>query len=224
MKTQARERPILMSPPMVRAILDGRKTQTRRAIKDQPAGFWKGAYWEEDGDYPGEGSWWLRAEEESISSNDGLLGQCPYGLPGDQLYISERIEWLDIKSDGTYGDLKYLVDGRIDVVQIPPRVKCPRAGRWPGRTLPIEWARPDRLEIKEVRVERVQEISEEDARAEGIKAPLVTQDHLMVEDPAFCWEEAFADLWNSINQKRGGGWDVNPWVWIISFKRVNNEP
>lgn len=137
-----------------------------------------------------------------------------------KLYISERIEWLDIKPDGTAGDLRYLADGKIAVVQIPPRVKRPIVGRWPGRTLPIEWARPDRLEITDVRVERVQEIGEDDIRAEGIKAPSITIDHLTVEDPAFCWEEAFAELWNSINEKRGFGWDMNDWAWVIEFGRI----
>jgi hypothetical protein len=196
------ELPILFSAPMVRAIIDGRKTQTRRAVKPQP-----------DDDY------W------PVGTGPTHARHCPYGQPGDRLWVRET--WrahqsFDLaapnelpKIDG----LHYEADGRPrfwDFGRLRSSIHMPR------------WASRITLEIVSVRVERVQDISEEDARAEGV----LRSD--WVNDETCEWpdseREAFRALWDSINghikTPTGGhfrhSWDANPWVWVVEFHRLPN--
>lgn len=201
-----KERPILFSAPMVRAILAGTKTQTRRVVKFNIAG--NAAL--------GRKSW-------HIDDPNAVLA-CPYGQPGDQLWVRETFaEWID----------RELFTGR------PLSVIAYRAGRqWRRRpegtppSLPIDqWElfwdddykpqnlpwRPSifmprarsriTLEVTEVRVQRLQDITAKDAWAEGIAhSPDVNPVH------------EFQDLWGSING--ASSWDANPWVWVVSFQQV----
>jgi hypothetical protein len=86
-------------------------------------------------------------------------------------------------------------------------------GRWRHPNHMPRWASRITLEVIDVRVERVQEISEEDAKAEGCLLIPCAPKYIDT------YRETFADLWNSINEKRGFGWDVNPWVWVVEFKK-----
>ncbi len=192
------ERPILFSAEMVRAILDGRKTQTRWVIKPQPTGAtsWL-PHMEASGFYPNK----IGAEPERLV--------CKYGAPGDLLWVRET--WARHASG---------VDYAADFAA----VSRPQAGPWrPSIHMP-RWASRITLEVKSVRVERLQDISEDDARAEGAPAdwePGVARALMQAVMPTACFSPhltGFARLWNHIHGP--GAWDANPWVWAISFERV----
>lgn len=190
------ERPIIFSSEMVRALLDGRKTQTRRVIKT-------------DADYNN-----LSFDGESLCEHGVSMGgdgwtfihitDCPYGQPGAHLWVRETWGyWGSFPDDGW---VIYRADG--DKAQ----------QRWrPSIHMPKKYARIW-LEVIAVRAERVQDISEDDAEAEGVD--WMTFAHMNsweYDDPA---REAFHTLWDSINKKRGYGWASNPWVWVVEFKRL----
>lgn len=201
-----KERPILFSGEMVRAILDGRKTQTRRAVKPRQDWFV---------DERENGQRWPFFQPYVYAEPEPIEVPCPYGNPGDRLWVKE--------THAIVPSTAYAVSTDDGVSQIPHR-RSPNSDHWvvyregwsrctPGRWRPSihmpRWASRVLLEVTAVRVERVQEISHADALAEGIEASPVST-------PA----EAFKDLWNSINGKRGFGWEANPWVWVVEFKRV----
>ncbi|WP_434695392.1 hypothetical protein J3P89_19515 [Pseudomonas sp. Z1-14] len=208
--SQIKERPILFSAPMVRAILEDLKTVTRRPVK-------------------GTALKWLEefVPEFVVHSANGL---CPYGQPGDRLWVRET--FIDLRGtgvehrpdpDGPLQRYAYAADcrpgshsdeARKDFgLKYKPSIHMPRAA---CRIL---------LEITAVRVERLQDISEEQARSEGVR---------LMRDGSGTWvsregpgnlvtpwstaKEAFGDLWSSINGP--GAWDANPWVWAITFRRV----
>lgn len=211
-----KERPILFSGPMVHAILEGRKTQTRRLVKPQPI------------------TWDWPEMRERLKSQE-LLNTCPDGQPGDRLWVRES--WMD-------ADIPEGMMGADQVVRGPVSNRMPRGWircawhkgvpdplGWPvrrGWKSPIHmprWASRITLEITGVRVERLQEISDEDAFAEGAmfhdgrgighSGWRHDNNHGFVYANA---SESFARLWQSIHGP--GSWDANPWVWVIEFKRV----
>lgn len=222
---RSKERPIIFSGQMIRAILDERKMQTRRVVKPQPycdvtpIGCKNMMRWE-----PKTGRRWSFHWYPDSGRRNPLIERaaevCPYGQPGDRLWVRETLRHGYINNHPK-PDLHYVAD-KCPVLHIPTTAKPMTRVTLPSIFMP-RWASRIMLEITDVQVERVQEIGEDDIRAEGIKAPLVTVDHLTVEDPAYCWEEAFAELWDSINAKRGFGWDVNPWVWVVNFKKVDGR-
>lgn len=163
MPSKIEEHPILFSTEMVRAILDGRKTQTRRIIKPQPLKYFpEGAA---SNNKPPRHIWWSFIYPTKHGSDTHIYRKCPYGKVGDRLWVKE--------------DYKYLIQM--------------------ARTF---------LEITNIRVERVQNISGPDVYNEG--CPPECASYRM-------W---FSHLWNTINAKRGYGWDKNPWVWVIEFKSL----
>lgn len=203
-----RERPILFSASMVRAILEGRKTQTRRVVKPQPPA-------RNDminAAYCGHPNLWL--PNGSICADTPREWRCPYGQPGDQLWVREtwalHDQGFDTAEESTFPI--YRADKRR-----------PEPKRWrPSIHMP-RWASRITLEVTSVRVERLQAISTTDAEAEGlVRFPF--------EDSfAWAWRDgdrsghasptgAFRNLWCSI--KGAGSWDDNPWVWVVEFKRI----
>ena len=180
-----KERPILFSGSMVRAILDGRKTMTRRVVKKQHIPFVANIL----GGFL-DGNW--------------KHNPFPYGRPGDRLWVRETF---------SYGANGYYF--RSDVKQ-PETVKY----AWkPSIHMPRVASRIT-LEVTSVRVERVQDITGKDALAEGIEKPPYHYE----ESPEESYRRAFKMLWDSINSKRGFGWDKNPWVWVVEFKKINTQP
>jgi hypothetical protein len=177
-----KERPILFSTEMVKAILEGRKTQTRRIVKKQPHGA---------GEWARQLASWLFP-----NVNPYIKLKCPYGQPGDRLWVRETflIEHSCHKNFYEYR-ADYSDTIALDVIWRPsifmPREAC--------RLM---------LEVTDVRVERLQDITEEDAIAEGTVR--IHRYKTMV------WE--YETLWESINGK--GSWDKNPWVWVIEFKKI----
>lgn len=209
-----KECPILFSTEMVRAIIEGRKTQTRRAMKwhdqDDPDWQLKGMTF--------DGQFW--------KSTDGRLTMpCPYGQPGDRLWVREtfwqRMRWgyTSIEEKG------WVPDSAVKYVATDTKPDDVLQDTW-WKMKPSIFMRRDQsrmtLELTEVRVQRVQDISEADAEAEGIVAHRV---HAELVPGAIrrTAKDYYWLLWDSINAKREGGtyaWAKNPWVWAVSFKRI----
>jgi hypothetical protein len=188
-----RERPILMSGPLVREILAGRKTVTRRPVKPQPqpnggAGLHSVApYCNPDGDW----AWVLAATGHGSGGN---AFPCPYGHPGDRLWVRETHAHGTMNGGGRQW-VRY---------RATDEGSLPAGAHWtPSIHLPRALARLV-LDVLGVRVERLHEITDEDARREG------------VADRA-----AFVAKWHEIYGAES--WDENPWVWRIEFRRVEAE-
>lgn len=218
-----KEKPIPFSGPMVQAILGGRKTQTRRVVKLQHIKCYKGAY-----SQPCTKGYVFNTAANSLYCSEcGNIVEyspegkdycrtidCPYPL-GTRLWVRET--WAD-NIPGCPNGITYRAD------HIDPKGDGPANPiKWkPSIYMPKEIARIW-LEVVSVRVERVQEITEEDARAEGC-----IDFHDKIGDGKFddvaefdlTARDAFAELWDSLNAKRGYGWDANPWVWVVEFKVV----
>lgn len=217
--TAVRERPILFSGPMVRAILAGLKTQTRRVV-DLPAPAYGGRLHVETvetGPPPpferifmvdeiGEGG----HRPMRWSEDRGAIA-CPYGQPGDRLWVREAFSFIG--EQGVWELRDTLMGGHRWIY----RADGDTADRWwPSIHMPRRASRLT-LEITDVRVERVQDIGPGDCIEEGVEpregAPDPSQeDRWLVAD--------FRSLWDSINHARGYGWDANPWVWVVSFRRA----
>jgi hypothetical protein len=200
------EKPILFSGEMVRAILDGRKTQTRRVVKPQPGdGFeWKGWLADTSGNRANIG----KACWENRESLETLMIRSPYGKPGDLLWVRET-HWLDWYEDGV------VVDGQPAHVHYRaghphPVIAKSIDGHWRPSIFMPRWASRITLRVTDVRVERVQEIHYSDVVAEG------------VTDEFYNWSGKWVELWDRINAKRGYGWDINPWVWVVEFEVVQS--
>jgi hypothetical protein len=225
------ERPIRFSGPMVRAILERRKTQTRRVVLPQPT--------------PSHGGWiaplpWV----EGISSNEvefeergegghrplrwtepaGVV-RCPYGAPGDRLWVREtfyidlmpfdlgrlpNVRPAELEPEHVY----YRADG--ECCDLIPECSCREVGkpRWRPSTQMPRWASRIALELVGVRVEQLQAITAADCKAEGVVTMLREAD--AVKDLG----DRFRGRWDSRNGDRGCGWDANPWVWVLEFKLV----
>jgi len=193
------ERPILFSSEMVRAILDGRKTQTRRVIKPQPNKAWSTPPIEViDGRYVSHGCY-----------SDF---KCPYGQPGDRLWVRET--WMPFTEAGV------LLHEAIYKATDKPESDEGAPLRWRPSIFMPRWASRITLEIIDVRVERVQEISLNDCESEGSEYCLNGKyDFSIVNEPPYLAN--YHRLWDSINAKRGYGWDVNPFCWVVEFTRVD---
>lgn len=201
-----KERPILLNAEMVRAVLDGRKTQTRRVMKVQPHAGVRNSVFVKSGFEDGHG-------KELV---------CPFGAVGDRLWVRETWQGPLVDYDEAYSMFKdptpyqkaencvYRADGG----------PCPeftdaddnlRQGWRPSIHMP-RWASRITLEITGVRVERLRDLSEEDAKSEGVTPPgggvLPGWEHRI----------NFRELWMSIYGT--DNWEANPWVWVIEFKRV----
>lgn len=231
--TETKEHPILFNGPMVRAIMEGRKTQTRRVVKTQRT---SGPHQIDD----------LVGSPDAIAAF--IRHKCPYGVPGGRLWVRET--WADVNTEEGPA-LMYRADNHV----IPWRSFCTEFGpdlgsgpsmdyeKYPGNytmwwsdlqngedghswrpsIFMPRWACRIMPEVVDVRVERLQEISEGDVKAEGIKHDpecgyqIATGDYRgsLTRSASL----AFWALWDSINKKRGFGWDTNPWVWVVEFRK-----
>jgi hypothetical protein len=257
-----KERPILFSAPMVLSTLDGSKEQTRRTLKPQPV----------PADRPeimGPWHWWngkrgardrfVTGSRDEADFARELAVHCPYGVPGDRLYVKERWQFADWTEDGMPW-IRYAADGAtkfFDSGTVPEAWGERLTDTWADLSAPANvaidgkaadrrwrpslflprWASRITLEITDVRAQRLQQISEDDARAEGVEfdvwdQALVARDYSTSE----CWLQTWSDrmtryvrieqlarasyrtLWESING--AGSWALNPWVFAISFRRA----
>jgi len=209
------EYPILFTPEMVKAILDGRKTMTRRVMKPQPMGNVSRVIEL----HPKMG--YAIRYNPPVPESDGIVNhgniiKCPYGQPGDLLVIRSTWavlpEWDNHKPSDIPPDEIGIWFWLAGTREKPEGAGKSRPGRFLPKTL---WHYLPRLEVTGVRVERVQDISEGDAKAEG--AP---RDWPGDRTSSGCYKSWFSRAWNKINAKRGYSWDPNPWVWVVGFKRV----
>lgn len=218
-----KERPILFSGEMVRALLreENPKTMTRRVVKFPYAPKMLGAQYNLDHQsaFPASNGGWIfytapaHLITERMKVGDGL--PCPYGQPGDRLWVRET--WQVTCPETEYGGCSPIFQYKADYPG--------DGGHWRSPIHMTRLASRITLEITAVRVERVQDISEEDARAEGISGPhdVGYSAYRMPGDskPRYSTATAaFEDYWDSLNAKRGYGWDANPWVWVIEFRRI----
>lgn len=228
--SQVKERPILFSAPMVRAILEGRKTVTRRAVKgfqipteDTAIPIGDRQRWSAIGQRdPRYGFCVFGSTEAECAKELEEYAPCRYGRRGDRLWVRETFG-LQVRHYGG-GAGEHIVYRATN----PHAIYCKSAE---GQEYPVKW-KPSihmprhssriLLEITGVRVERLQDISEEQAKAEGVR---LYTDHAEVGD---WWHvegietysadprKSFELLWSSV----GGDWQANPWVWVVEFKRV----
>lgn len=238
-----KERPILFSAPMVKALLAGKKTQTRRVVSPQPE-FTQIHEWKGETVYDGEGrAWCWRGHCFGDGPSVQMPELSPYGAPGDRLWVKETFTHITGNGIRTW----YRADGEPQDSKgnvIPTEAGLPR---WrPSIFMPRHESRVT-LEITDVRVQRLQDITEEDAKAEGCE-PACSQEswsclghdgapfEMFVEPDAdddvahfvhvparqvISARDAFCLLWTQLNGNRKGcAWKDNPWLWCISFKRV----
>ena len=184
---QTKERPILFSGEMVRAILDGKKTQTRRVAKGVAL------EWLDDAGF----------DPEFVAKDNDL---CPYGKVGDRLWVRET---HSIKEYDFDYHVTYFADGETKIFKSNVSGMFTNKKTRPSIHMPRHFSRIN-LEITDIRVERIQDISDNDIESEGVE----------VFGDSIVRKTLFTDLWNKINKKRGCGWDKNPWVWVVTFKRV----
>lgn len=217
-----KERPILFSGDMVRAILDGKKTMTRRIIKPQP--------------FQCDHKLWPDSSQESVFVNDDLvknqwhcsicgngiqlannkLGvkgiKCPYGQPGDRLWVREKTRLIASVND-PYRKVRfrYEADGfESDWLVYPDRLKPITIGQCVANGCYREASRIT-LEIGEVKVERLQDITPEEAREEGC---------CCLYENSIPYQRLIGQSFEAIWDKLYANWDFNPWVWVIKFHRI----
>ncbi|MGX6574225.1 hypothetical protein ACWM58_13665 [Klebsiella quasipneumoniae] len=217
-----KERGMIFNADMVRAILDGRKTQTRRIMKPQPEPCPRGGHWWPSNVF----KTMLHVEDEMQNGKGGWGGlagdACPFGDLGDRIWVRET--WAEAGASAP--DFKlYRANYPEHVPSIYENVPLAEEIRWTPSIHMPRWASRILLEITDVRVERLNAISEEDAEAEGIDMEALYDsqdcydciaDHNMTGRPTVTG--AFKYLWESIYGEEG--WKSNPWVWVIEFKRV----
>jgi len=222
------EIPILFSTPMVQAILANRKTMTRRTRN-----------LEEINNNPGQWEFVETVGRSALFQNKktGELRyiRCPYGQPGDILWVREtwsllngfnRKEWKKMFPESEMIDTSdNIFCYKADYSQTALDYQKQKGERWnPSIFMPREAARLF-LTVKNVRVERLQDISQEDIEHEGLwhYSQEYREQICIWRDCASAIENTrrkyFRQLWNSINEKRGYGWDKNPYVWVVEFER-----
>lgn len=207
--TDVKDRPILFSGPMVRAILEGRKTQTRRVMKPQPP---RGFGWPECSE---SGTWAFLREREKREWFDV---RCPYGLVGELLWVRESWAMRGLPATLGIRGAKYAAPKaflyRADGGKPPAGIQWVASIHMPRAASRIT------LEVVGVRVERLWKITEADVLAEGIEPQ-----HLERNREWFLRNDVagvtFSEPWDAINGKRPGcAWRDNPWVWVVEFRRM----
>lgn len=201
-----KERPILFSGPMVRAILEARKTQTRRVVKPQP-------------EWDVNNSRWVM-KGRVIEGYAKPQPKCPYGVPGDRLWVRETwskalhgcgVELLERWEPGKEGPFGV---GAIYAATPHPDYK---PGKWKPSIHMPRWASRINLEVTGTRVERLQDISRQDAKFEGFWPGMNGLEKWNGQSYGNA-QLAFEACWKDINGP--GSWDANPWVWVVEFKKL----
>jgi hypothetical protein len=215
-----KEHPILFSAPMVLAILEGRKTQTRRVINLAQQ------FGNPQMTKPGVATF---LNMDHANPYDGAVDICcRHGQPGDRLWVREtwKCEELESGLDG----VRYAANNHFRPIENTREAADAwgdanrPGGRWRPSIFMPRWASRITLEIVNIRAERVQDISEQDALAEGARH--ITLSAIMSVPmpwdvrPPQGYRAGFKNLWDSINDPRGYGWKINPWAWVIEFKKL----
>ncbi|MGU3345748.1 hypothetical protein [Pseudomonas monsensis] len=224
--SQVKERPILFSAPMVRAILDGRKTVTRRPVKGCQIPV------EDASVAAGERHRWMAIALRDPRYGFGVFGAteaecakeleefapCRYGRRGERLWVREtwstdaQVDAIAPRDLSQGEPIFYPADGAVR--QTGCSMVTTGKGR-PSIHMP-RWASRILLEITSVCVERLQDISRADIRAEGLQCP----PELTSDDVSPNYRDWYPAAWRKLWESTGGNWDANPWVWVVEFKRV----
>jgi hypothetical protein len=216
------EHPILFSTTMVKAILDDKKTKTRRVIKPQPDHCHRDII--------------NKLQPYDQADWDRLIPQigdkeikCPYGKVGDVMWVRETWKYYEkAVGHGENFHVKKFLAYKADADNVGIQKSCEwYEGKWkPSIHMPRKACRI-RLKITDIRIERLQDITEEDAKAEGVSYESAIDCNgwgPTYNDPDSggypIYKAGFEYLWDSINKDRGYGWDTNPWVWVVSFERI----
>lgn len=217
-----KERPIIFNTQMVKAILEGRKTQTRRVIVLCGKAY---KFMREHGYdsiqhdeviYPDGGGNWIGWDKdipglaeftkEAYPNGEGF--KCPYGQVGEKLWVRETLY-----RNPYFSEAGYVADN--SAVMVNQTLGDALNWRWKSDTLPAIFMPKEAtritLDITEIRVERLQEITDTDAVKEGIANGAYAVSPI----------RSFQKLWDSLNEKQGYRWKINPWVWVISFRALN---
>lgn len=207
-----KERPILFSGEMVKAIIDGRKTQTRRVVS-RLAGF--GPITEFQSSTTKGYDWQFRDKRGCWNdiSHERLLECCPYGKPGDGLWVKETW-WCDAPEPVPHDHP--LMFYRAN------QTGTTKGMKWTSSRFMPRWASRISLLVKDVRVERLQDISESDCEAEGVERlceRFVTPGSVPISYTEIPFRDYFELLWDSINAKKHP-WSENPWVWVVEFEQI----
>ena len=217
------ERPIIMSGNHLGLILDGTKTQTRRVISlDEPIGNDVSLYLSKgylSAIHPKNFRGWFY-----VCDKKGKKVKCPYGQVGDRLWVRENFIYGGGDYDNRTCYIRYAVDNVEVKYKIPDGYSWDKTCKWcytkldgshpvrPSIHMP-RWASRILLEITDIRVERLQEMTLGDVKAEG----MTTREGQNIVYGLF---DNFQALWDSLNAKRGYSWETNPWVWCLSFRRL----
>lgn len=197
--------PIIMSAPMVRALLEGKKTQTRRVIRKQPPDghFIEGCPWVDSGFALWRGTSFPKDHQGCTCERVGN----PYGDTGDLLWVRESWCWPGEEFPAYRADIEAVKSLEAILafkLKWSPSIHMPR------------WASRITLRIKLIEPQRLQDISKDDAIAEGIES-------IMDKYGETYYIHNYRELWDSLNAKRGFGWDNNPWVWAITFEVIKEN-
>lgn len=200
---------------MVRAILDGTKTQTRRVVKPDISE-----------DINPASVMWNPYNKVIQSHHDGTIVKCPYGIPGDRLWVKETHRavfskaldepHLQYRADGAFREPRNDIEHNqfAGILDDPfGRIIEDSERKWRPSIFTHRWASRITLEVTGIRVERLNEISEKDAKAEGCGGEF-WKDGTMTRSPI----AQYIALWESINGP--GSWEANPWVWVVEFRKV----
>ncbi len=227
MHSNSKERGMIFNEPMVRAILSGQKTQTRRIMKVQPEHSNLGLRRIIDSKNSADNGkyFWSQSDATGLKSRSKPFN-CPFGEIGDRIWVRET--WQGPLVDFERSD---------DLLRNPEKYEKPENCVYEADGVPApefydaddnlrccwrpsihmpRWASRILLEITNVRVERLNDISEEDAKAEGVSPPART-----ITPPEAVYRVGFGELWRSIYGDEN--WEKNPWVWVIEFKRVQEQ-
>lgn len=255
---QVKERPIIFSGEMVKAILDGKKTMARRVIKSDIGAYDHGHIIKQSSDKSREGSACFFNKPVGCMVTSSKLVKCPYGKIGDHLWVREAYTVTGWNCDDGSVYIKYLADGHeqyfdnetdemecaidslvasvckeLDKRKVPmlndEAYDCSLDRNKPRNRSPMlmpRFASRILLEITDIRVERLNDISEADAVKEGLRI-LPASGRYVVNpgDQHFGGAshdavEVFSWLWDSLNTKKGYPWSSNPWVWVVEFKVI----
>lgn len=219
-------KPILFNAEMVRAILDGRKTQTRRPIKS-PSGVFQVCWRNIDPD----NKWVEQVDENEIPTDKGV--NPPYE-PGDILYVRETWKSISAVSYEHKILIRYLADDFEQNVKFLPLERycqfekyLEKNGNHANIFMPKEAARIF-LKVTDVRIEGIQDIDYNGAIAEGIEETETYQNKLDYNSSVglgtgYLPISVFAELWNDLYKEKGYSWELNPWVWVIEFERCEKD-
>lgn len=200
------EKPIIFSGEMIRQILAGNKTMARRSIKPQPV---NGLFYSEGFNV------WLEPRRKALGRM--YKYKCPHGKAGDHLWVRETF----LISNGNFAPtLEEELTKKTNILYYAsdnPRYRD--KDKWKPSIHMPRWASRITLEITNVRVEKLQDISEEDAKAEGVNSAIAGHSGYEAS-PVKTYRTGFVYLWNSTYAEKGYGWEVNPFVWVIGFNKI----